>query len=70
MKLKDRTALITGASKGIGRAIALACAKEGANVVITGRVAEELESLEEEINALGCPRIVGHSRFVPARWGG
>ena len=53
MKLKDRTALITGASKGIGRAIALACAKEGANVVITGRVAEELESLEKEINALG-----------------
>ena len=52
MKLKNRNALVTGASKGIGRAIALACAKEGANVVITGRVDRELESLQEEINAL------------------
>ena len=53
MKLEDRTALITGASKGIGRAIALAFSKEGANVVITGRNAEELESLKEEINPMG-----------------
>ncbi len=35
--LKDKTVFITGASRGIGRAIALACAREGANVVIAAK---------------------------------
>jgi NAD(P)-dependent dehydrogenase (short-subunit alcohol dehydrogenase family) len=60
MKLKNQTALVTGASRGIGRAIALALAKEGADVAITGRDVQELEALKVEIGALGvrCLMIV------------
>jgi NAD(P)-dependent dehydrogenase (short-subunit alcohol dehydrogenase family) len=53
MKLKNKTALVTGASRGIGREIALAFAREGADVVITGRATELLESLQGEIEAIG-----------------
>src|SRR5262245_52112113 len=53
MKLKNQTALVTGASRGIGRAIALALAGEGADIAITGRAVEELESLATEIKGLG-----------------
>jgi len=60
MKLKNKTALITGASRGIGREIALAFAREGADVVITGRATELLESLRDEIVAIGtrCSLVV------------
>jgi NADP-dependent 3-hydroxy acid dehydrogenase YdfG len=51
--LKDKVALITGASRGIGRAAALAFAKEGTHVVVTARKADELASLVKECEALG-----------------
>jgi NAD(P)-dependent dehydrogenase (short-subunit alcohol dehydrogenase family) len=53
VKLKGKNALITGASKGIGRAIALAYASEGANLAITGRAEDELRSLQEEATKQG-----------------
>jgi citronellol/citronellal dehydrogenase len=40
MSLKGKTVFITGATRGIGRAIALRCARDGANVVVTGKSAE------------------------------
>jgi len=54
MLLKDRTALITGAARGIGRAIALHFASEGADIAFTDlRVDESMQSLEKEITDLG-----------------
>ncbi|MEW6374858.1 MAG: SDR family NAD(P)-dependent oxidoreductase [Thermodesulfobacteriota bacterium] len=60
MKLKDQTALVTGASRGIGEAIARAFAEEGAHLAITGRSKPELEALEKEFNGLGvrCRSII------------
>ncbi len=52
-RLEGRIALVTGASRGIGRAAALALAKEGAHVVITGRTTGALEELDDEIQEAG-----------------
>ncbi len=51
--LKGKGVIVTGASKGIGRAIALAFAAEGAHVAICARGAEALESTRAEIAKLG-----------------
>ena len=52
MKLKDKAVLITGGSRGIGRAVALACAREGARVAICARTDSEIEKTVAEIRAL------------------
>ena len=50
--LNNKTILITGATSGIGRACAVACAKAGAKVIITGRRAELLAEVKKEIESL------------------
>ncbi|GEM_PF-3538534 len=58
MRLKDRVAIITGAASGIGKAIAVAFAKEGANVVIANRNAAAGEKTAAEINQLGYGKAI------------
>lgn len=52
-QLAGRIALVTGASRGIGRAVALELARAGAHVVVAARTAGALEDLDDEIRGLG-----------------
>jgi 3-oxoacyl-[acyl-carrier protein] reductase len=52
-QLKNKTALITGGSRGIGKAIAIALAKEGVHIIITGRNEIQLKETATEIAASG-----------------
>ena len=51
--LKDKLAIVTGAKRGIGKAIAVTFAEAGANVVVCGRTLDELEEVTSDIRALG-----------------
>jgi 3-oxoacyl-[acyl-carrier protein] reductase len=56
--MTNRTALVTGASRGIGRACALALASTGVRVVVAARQLEKLEEVAAEIRALGSEALV------------
>lgn len=59
-RLEGRLALVTGASRGIGRAFALELARQGAHVIALARTQGALEELDDEIRALG-----GAATLVP-----
>ncbi len=56
-RLAGRTALVTGASQGLGRAVALACAFEGADLLLVARRAGPLERARTEVEALGARAV-------------
>ena len=52
-RLANKIALVTGASKGIGKAIAVAFGREGANVVVTARTRSVLQALAQQLTHMG-----------------
>src|SRR3989304_7791596 len=59
MRLENKSVIVTGSGRGIGEYIAKRLAREGANVIVTGRTARDIENVSKEINDAG-----GNSIFI------
>ena len=64
--LEGRVAIVTGASRGIGRVVALCLAEDGTSVVVSGRDAARVETAAKEMEALGAP-VLGVAADVARR---
>lgn len=65
--LKGKTAIVTGATRGIGRAIAASLATAGAGVMICGRSAQQSEDAAEELSSASGSKVVGQACDVADR---
>src|SRR6202051_4153304 len=54
--LAERVVLVTGASSGLGRALAIECARAGATAILCGRNAAKLGRVYDEIESMGAPQ--------------
>ncbi len=61
--LRGKSAIVTGSTKGIGKAIAEAFAKQGANVVVSSRKADAVEAVTKDINENHADTVAGRSVF-------
>ena len=61
MRLENKVAIVTGAGGGIGKAVALALAKEGANLVLNDIAVEPLNKVADEIKVMGGKAIVARA---------
>ena len=66
MAASNKVALVTGAGTGVGRAVALALAKAGYNLVLAGRRQEPIDKVASEVNAIGT-QALAHSTDVSQR---
>lgn len=59
MEIKGKSAIVTGSTKGIGRAIAEALVREGANVCVSARDVDEIKRAVDELGDLGDAQVTG-----------
>jgi NAD(P)-dependent dehydrogenase (short-subunit alcohol dehydrogenase family) len=66
VRLKDKVALITGGAQGLGKSIALAMARDGANIVICDLKEDKLQPVAKEIESIGktMPRVQLMANFA------
>jgi len=57
-RLENKVILVTGASRGIGRAVAIEAGKQGAEVILTGRTTGALEEVDDHIHAVGGKSVI------------
>ena len=67
MKLKDQTAIITGATRGMGEAIARSFATEGARLILSGRNVERGKAVQDKIEKQGGKAYLYKATLLPMK---